>query len=280
MPNPAPANPRLQNAVPLVIGVTSHRNIPAREEAAVRARICELFTIMWQEFPDLPLLVLSALAEGGDQWVAEEALAAGARVIAPLPMARAQYAEDFSNPASRAKFDALCDQVEIIELADSDEDEHDGERDLSPANKRDRCYANAGIYVSAHCHILLAIWDGKETELFGGTSQIVRYHLTGLKPALIERRQNSGKTNLLANDHERLLFHIVCSRDVPNGAPAAPLQPLQTFWRVARTVLPGAGPMPIEFHAMFAQTSEFNADHTKYRAAYRCARGAAPGPGR
>ncbi|MGH8122711.1 MAG: hypothetical protein ACREPT_08040 [Rudaea sp.] len=251
--------------MPLTIGVTSHRNIPAREEAAVRARICEFFAILWNEFPDLPLLVISALAEGGDQWVAEEALAAGARVIAPLPMARAQYAQDFATSASRARFDGLCDQVEIIELDDVDEEAGDGEGNFSPTNERDRRYANAGIYVSAHCHILLAIWDGKETDLLGGTAQIVRYHLSGLKPASLERRQSSGKAGLLSNDHQRLLYHIVCSRDAAGGSPAAPLQPLQTFWRVARTVLPGNGPMPAEFHAMFAQTSEFNADQAKYR---------------
>ena len=266
MTSPAAANPRRRTGVPLTIGITSHRNIPAREEAAVRARICEFFAMLWQEFPDLPLLVLSALAEGGDQWVAEEALAAGAQLIAPLPMARAQYAEDFPSPASRARFDALCDQAEIMELTGTDEDAPDAESDSPPASERDRGYANAGIYVSAHCHILLAIWDGKETELFGGTSQIVRFHLSGLKPASIERRRSSAKTNLLGNDHGRLLFHIVCSRDTPDGTPAAPLQPLQTFWRVGGTTLPGTGPMPADFHAMFAQTSEFNADYAKYRA--------------
>jgi len=56
---------------PLVIGITSHRNIPAHEIAPIRQRVRELFVRLQIEFPHLPLVLLSALAEGGDQWVAE-----------------------------------------------------------------------------------------------------------------------------------------------------------------------------------------------------------------
>ena len=64
---------------------------------------------MRREHPGMPLVVVSALAEGGDQLVAEEALAAGARLIAPVPLAREHYAEDFINAGARERFDALCD---------------------------------------------------------------------------------------------------------------------------------------------------------------------------
>ena len=253
--------------MPLAIGVTSHRNIPAREEAAVRARIREFFATLQREFPELPLLVLSALAEGGDQWVAEEALAVGARLIAPLPMARSLYAQDFPDAVARARFDALCDKAEIVELSGIDEDTRAQQNVPLYGNERDRRYANAGVYVSAHCHILLAIWDGKESDRLGGTAQIAYYHLTGFKPESLERRRNAAKFNPLGNDNERLLFHIVCSRDAPDGAPAPPLQPLQTFWRVDDLVLPGDQPAPDDFRAMFTHMSQFNADWAKYRGA-------------
>src|SRR5690348_10095289 len=104
-------------SVPLVIGVTSHRNIPAREVDLVRRRVREFLAQLQRDFPAMPLVVVSALAEGGDQLVAEEALAAGARLIAPLPLARAQYAEDFTDAAARARFDALCDAAQVIDLS-------------------------------------------------------------------------------------------------------------------------------------------------------------------
>ncbi len=64
----------------------------------------------------MPLVLLSSLAEGGDHWVAEEALALGLRLIAPLPMMRAQYAQDFTDSDARARFDRLSAQAGIIEV--------------------------------------------------------------------------------------------------------------------------------------------------------------------
>jgi hypothetical protein len=57
--------------VPLVIGVTSHRDIPAHEVEPIRQRVREFFAQLQRDFPTLPLVVLSALAQGGDQLVAE-----------------------------------------------------------------------------------------------------------------------------------------------------------------------------------------------------------------
>lgn len=68
------------------------------------------------DFPTLPLVVLSPLAEGGDQMVAEEALALGARLIAPLPLPRDLYIEDFHHPEAHVSFDALCARARVIDL--------------------------------------------------------------------------------------------------------------------------------------------------------------------
>ena len=102
--------------VPLVIGVTSHRNIPAREMEAIWQRVRDFFARLRSEYPGLPLVVLSSLAEGGDQWVAEEAIASGIRLIAPLPLKRAQYALDFESGAARERYEYLCDKAELIEI--------------------------------------------------------------------------------------------------------------------------------------------------------------------
>ena len=249
---------------PLTVGVTSHRNIAPREEAGARARVREFFATLRATFPGLPLTVLSSLAEGGDQLVAEEALACGACLIAVLPMRRAEYALDF-DAARRARFEALCAKADVIEPSALDEPSlNDGNGPTG--SERDRHYARAGVYVSSHCHILLAIWDGKESERLGGTAQIVKYHLTGIKPSSVERRRFHGGYSPLGNDIERLAFHIVCSRDADGGAPVPPLQPLQTCWLTGERSLPGTGPMPAEFRTTFAHIEEFNADWAKYRA--------------
>jgi hypothetical protein len=249
---------------PLTIGVTSHRNIAPREEAGVRSRVREFLATLRAAFPGMPLTVLSSLAEGGDQLVAEEALACGACLIAVLPMRHAEYALDFADPAPRARFEALSAAAYVIELPALDEPSLNGGNGPT-GSERDRHYAQAGVYVSSHCHILLAIWDGKESERLGGTAQIVKYHLTGIKPSSVERRRYQGGYSPLGNDVERLAFHIVCSRDTGDGTPLPPLKALDTFWRTGERSLAGAQPMPAEFRTTFAHIAEFNADWAKYR---------------
>jgi hypothetical protein len=244
---------------PLVIGVTSHRNIPADEIEPIRQRVRDFLTQLRCDFPALPLVVLSALAEGGDQLVAHEALAASARLVAPLPLPQELYVDDFADPAVRASFDALCARAEVVQLPLPK-----GQSLLDfgkPGLARDRQYAKAGVYIASHCHILLAIWDGKVSGRLGGTAQIVKYHLSGTLPGLIDRRRDTR--HVLGGGDESLLYHIVCSRDGPDGAPAAGLLPLQVLWRTADTAS-AADSMPADFRLMFARMVEFNRECDKY----------------
>ena len=248
-------------ATPLVIGVTSHRNIPAREIEPIRARVRDLFAHLQAQFPHSPLLVLSALAEGGDQWVAEEGLNCGARLIAPLPLPRDLYERDFIEDATRTAFDALCARAKVIQLP------------LLPGHtltdiaqsglERNRQYAHSGAFVARHCHLLLAIWDGKGSDRLGGTAQVVQYYLGGAMPGHIERRRGVQGHQLGGSD-ERLVCHLVCSRDQPGGAPQAPLQAGQIIWRSGGGSSAPDAPMPRDFDAMFANADAFNADTSKY----------------
>ena len=258
---------------PLVVGVTSHRNIPAHEVEPIRQRVREFLAQLRRDFPELPLVVLSALAEGGDQLVAQEALAQGARLVAPLPLPPDMYVVDFVDPAVRASFDSLSRQAEIVLLPKLMEQPR---RVIgAPGMARDRQYAKVGVYIASHCHILLAIWDGKASGQLGGTAQIVDYHLTGALPGLIDRRRESR--HVLGGGDESLLYHIVCSRDGPDGGPAAELASLQAGWRSADTPILQPG-LPTEFRLMFARMAEFNADCNKYSAQIESAsRGARSG---
>jgi len=40
--------------------------------------------------------------------------------------------------------------------------------------ERSHQYAQLGVFLCAHCHILLALWDGKPGTEFGGTGQVVK----------------------------------------------------------------------------------------------------------
>ncbi|MEO6926170.1 MAG: hypothetical protein ABI129_05815 [Rhodanobacter sp.] len=248
--------------VPLVIGVTSHRNIPAHEVEPIRQRVREFFAQLCCDFPALPLVVLSALAQGGDQLVAEEALAAGARLIAPLPLPRNLYLDDFSGDA-HARFATLCQRAEVLPLP------------LLPGNTlekvathgeaRNRQYAHAGVFIASHSHILLALWDGRESDKFGGTAQIVRFHMDRILPGPIERRHSRHVT--LDSGDESLMYHITCSRAVPGGTvepPLQPLQPLQARWVDDTGANKGEAGMPDEFRHMFQRMQQFNDDAARY----------------
>lgn len=249
-------------ATPLVIGVTSHRNLSAREVEPLRQRVRDFFTQLQGDFPRLPLVVLASLADGGDQLVAEEALGKGARLIAPFPFARELYAQDFGG-AGQNRFESLCKRAEVLELplvpgnTDADIAAH--------GDARDRQYAQAGVFVASHSHILLALWDGRESERLGGTAQVVRYHLDGIMPGWIERRHSHRV--LLESGDESLLYHIVCSRHEDNGQsvpPLPPLQPGQARWISQQHTTVAEAGMPEEFRRLFTNMQRFNDDAARY----------------
>ena len=260
-PNGAAAKAAL---APLVVGVTSHRNLAPDEIGALRARVRELLAGLQRDFPHSPLTILSPLAEGGDQLVAEEGLWLGARLVAPLPFARELYAQDFTDPAARARFESLCARAQVIELPLLTGHTHASV--AAPGDERNRQYAQAGMFVARHCHLLLAIWDGKPSNQLGGTAQIVDYFLTGTPPGEFERRRDR-RPHLYGGGDERLLCHLVCSRAAPGGAPVAPLQPGQVMWRSLDEASAPDAPMPQAFRTVFRHTDEFNLDTTKYQAA-------------
>jgi hypothetical protein len=259
---PLNAAPRAPD-VSLVVGVTSHRNLAASEIERIRQQVRDFFALLKRDFPGLPLVVLSALAEGGDRLVAHEALAIGARLIAPLPLAPESYAEDFIDSESRAAFAGLCQRADVVQLPLV--------RGNTPADvamrgiARDRQYAQAGVFVASHSHILLTLWDGRESDLLGGTAQVIRYALHGIMPGLIERRR-SARVALDGID-ESIVYQIACSRTGANGAlqpPLAPLAPMQTRWISQNHSSPAEQGMPDEFHRMFVRMQEFNLDQRRY----------------
>lgn len=246
---------------PLVIGVTGHRNLSAREVGPLRERVRDFFRQLQREFPGLPLVVLDSLAAGGDQLVAEEALRTGARLIAPLPLARELYVQDFTD-ADRMTFESLCARAEVVQLPLVPGNTDTGITRRGPA--RDRQYAQAGVFVASHCHILLALWDGRESDLLGGTGQVVRYHLDGTMPGWIERRHSHPVS--LGSGDESLLYHLVCSRQVGDreSIPPLPLQPLQAHWISQEHRAAAADGMPEEFRRMFTNMQQFNTDALRH----------------
>jgi hypothetical protein len=158
------------------VGVSGHRAdaLAASDATALRGRVRELLSAIAAEARGLleapgtdyaatdPRIVLtSSLAAGADTLVANEALALGYELQAPLPFTAADYAADFS-AEGRAELDRLRARATAVLELDGDR------RDSTQA------YAIATTTMLHQSEILIAIWDGKTDAPRGGTAWAVQ----------------------------------------------------------------------------------------------------------
>jgi hypothetical protein len=259
MPAPATAD----SALPLVVAVTGHRDLVAAEVPAIRQRVDALLDDLARRYPDRRLSVMSSLAEGADQLVAEVALERGVRLIVPLPMRKDLYLQDFATAEARARFESFCDRAsEVYELPLAKGNTI--ESVSKPGNARSREYAQVGVFMCAHCHILLALWDGKVGTKLGGTGQVVKFHHDDIMPGYTAK--TVATQQMLVDDESDLVYHIVCSRDRPDGAPHPDLKPLQSFWFTKDRDQPRSPEIPQQHQMIFERSSEFSRDAMKFSA--------------
>lgn len=248
-------------AVPLVIAVTGHRDLVPEETPMIRRKVRQLLEHLGEKYPDRRLRVMSPLAEGADRLVAEEALQMSAELIVPLPMPRDVYVTDFESAESRADFERLLDSANIVlELPLAKDNRL--EDILEHGSARTLQYAQMGVFLCAHCHILLALWDGKYTDDVGGTGQVVRFHHDDIMPGFAER--SVGSQQMLVDDESDLVYHIVCSRDRPGGAPHGDFEPLDTWWFTKDEQSPRSKTMPPQHELIFARGDEFSQDAIRF----------------
>lgn len=234
----------------LTVGVTGHRDLAPGERVRLRAEVEKFFAQLRERFPDLPVELYSALAEGADTLVTEVAAEMGIAYIAVLPMTQAQYLKDFESDAARADFIRLLAGAERVIMLPA----------TRGANLDDRAarsvqYARMGVFVSNHCQILLALWDGKENDSLGGTGNVVRYHLTAVMPGF---EDELPPASLLSDNENDLCYHIVTCRQGPDGGPAEGLVPGEDRWLTSHFSLPEDEEFPAEYGAMLDHLSEFD----------------------
>ncbi|MBS1536438.1 MAG: hypothetical protein JST20_01660 [Bacteroidetes bacterium] len=189
--------------LPLVIGITGHRNIRSEDRPILATKIREFFEYLEISYPDTPLLLLSPLAEGADRLAAEIAFEKDIEVIVPLPFDSELYEKDFVD--SVVEFREMTKKAkytfELPILAGSTYEEVS---DYGLA--RDRQYALVGSYIARHCQILLALWDGLPLELVGSTAQVVRFKVEGIPYPYV----NQNPLDIVESGP---VYHIVTPRE-------------------------------------------------------------------
>lgn len=161
-----------REAIPIVVGVTGHRNLRGEDRDALFSAITNELGALMRRCPHSPLRMLTSLAEGADLLCADAAISLGIPLTVALPTDADTYTKDFSE-ADRQRFRSHCEAAESvfvvspIERAPTDPD-------------MDFCYRQAGIYVAVHSHVLLALWDGDDAKKDGcGTAAAVHFALEG-----------------------------------------------------------------------------------------------------
>jgi len=263
-----PVGPEAQPApvdgyrLPLVIGVTGHRDLKADEIPQIRDRVRRLFVDLQERYPTRKLRLLSPLAEGADRLAANVAMELGMELSVVMPMPLGVYHTEFSSAASVAEFDELYARAhDVFELPIA----RNGslESISKPGRARDLQYAQSGVFLSAHCHILLALWDGKLSGQLGGTAQVVRFHHHDIMPGYTT--QSVATQQMLIDDESDLIYHIVCSREGPDGAPAAEFEPLECWWFTNDRDAPRRRELPAQHQLIFARSAEFSEDAIDYQ---------------
>lgn len=160
-----------------VISVTGHRDIAESDVSTLRQQLETVFQELRSRFDHLPIRLVTGLAEGADTIATEVALEAGLAVTAVLPMPLESYAQDFTGEALE-KFRKLLehDDVKVLELPVCD---GRPESDLSDSAARDAQYALLRDYIIRRSNLLVALWDGTDNGLPGGTSDVVLGYLGG-----------------------------------------------------------------------------------------------------
>ena len=157
---------------PIIIGVTGHRDIAPEASAAVLKSVQDLLED-WKGRFGAALHVMSALAEGADQLVADAARVLNIPIIAVLPMPKASYRMTLRTEESRENLDRHWDaaalRLELPEIGDPGE-----------ADYRDLQFEQLGVLLIRRSHLLLALWDGaRDTTNRSGTAAVVRMRLEG-----------------------------------------------------------------------------------------------------
>jgi len=201
-----------EDAVPLVLGVTGHRDLREEDRPALAARVHELLVDLGARYPATPLVLLSSLAEGADRLVARVSLELGVRLIVPLPLPLEVYQEDFPATSSRAEMaELLAGAATVFTLPPAP----GSARDALSRTARGLHYARASAFIVHHSQLLIALWDGVPSEAEGGTAQTVRFKLEGVPDGYGVPR------SVLDAVETGLVFHVVAPRSGADGAPTA-----------------------------------------------------------
>jgi hypothetical protein len=157
-----------ESKLPYIIGVVGHRNIVEESKEDASNQFEKILKRYIAKYPNTPILVVTSLAEGADQLIAEVAIKVeGVFLGVLIPMSIEKYLETFSSDSAREEFNKFCAKAIFVRDTSIDmvyEDNSDAFR----SNTRE---------LSNNADLLIALWDGIASNQVGGTSDTLYYKL-------------------------------------------------------------------------------------------------------
>ena len=196
--------------IPLVIGVTGHRNPLASSVDELKLRVSEILDRLDKSAPNTPFVFLSPLARGCDRIAAIAALdfkrrnhAMGIEVIGVLPLKIDDYRRDFADdPVDAAEFEWLLERVDsYFELPAWSGAQCDAKGYIPFGTDRDCHYRRLGLYVALQSQLMIAMWNGVRNGLVGGTAEVVDFCM-GERPRDFECGIPFRRATLLLAPHD------------------------------------------------------------------------------
>ena len=144
--------------LPILIGVTGHRDIAVDALPAVRKSVRASLSALKNCFLS-NLVLVTALAEGADQLVAEIASELEIGMITISPMSIDEYRLTMESNDAVSNFDRLWWSSRVLERIELPKLPGYSEQEQAPAQ-----YEQLGLLLARQSHILLAIWNGVDSE--------------------------------------------------------------------------------------------------------------------
>ena len=234
--------------IPVVVGVTGHRNIVEEDKPAIKAQVIESLKEIQslckgKGGADTPVIMLNAFAQGSDMLCAEAAFELGIDVYAVLPCKLEKYIESFDDEQAKSKLNGELSKCKRQFVAPDTEKNKEWIKETENIDDESYEYRQLGIYIAEHSHILIALWDGKPPKVkFGcGTVEVIKFTLEDdfldkdrlFKPGMINnsavvwikaRRQGDGDEadvkrkwliSKLAEDDCKEVYDDYCISDEP-----------------------------------------------------------------
>jgi len=169
--------PDVQGNSPFIVGVSGHRDLDPTELPRLKDAVAAFVTQLKSYLPDTEVHMVVGMAPGADLLVVETVLDLNVQVEAVLPMSLDQYAADFEPDTLQHLKELLRHpRVHCVELH-ADAQESPDVAPLSSVDARNAMYANLTDTLIRRSSLLLALWDGRPSNLSGGTADTVLRYL-------------------------------------------------------------------------------------------------------